>query len=119
MAKRLYVGNLSYSVESEHLQEMFEEFGAVRSAQVLMDRETGRSRGFGFVEMENDADAEAAIAALDGQDNQGRRLTVNEAKPRAESGGGGRGGYGGGGGGYGGGYGGGGYGGGGGGRGGY
>ncbi len=105
MAKRLYVGNLSYSFESEQLQEMFEEFGAVRSAQVLMDRETGRSRGFGFVEMDSDADAEAAISALDGQDHQGRRLTVNEAKPRSEGGGGGGGGrgYSGGGGGYGGG----------------
>jgi RNA recognition motif-containing protein len=98
---------------------MFEQFGPVRSAQVLSDRETGRSRGFGFVEMDNDADAEEAIAQLDGQDSGGRRLTVNEAKPRTpgEGGGGGgrggrggygggrdRGGYGGGGGGYGGGY---------------
>jgi RNA recognition motif-containing protein len=105
MAKRLYVGNLSYSVTSEDLQEMFERFGAVLSAQVLSDRETGRSRGFGFVEMENDQEAEAAIENLDGTEQQGRRLTVNEAKPRTPGGGGGggRGGYGGAGGGYGGG----------------
>jgi len=102
MAKRLYVGNLSYSVTSDQLQELFEQYGTVRSAQVLSDRETGRSRGFGFVEMDNDADADAAISSLDGQDFDGRRLTVNEAKPRTEGGGGGRGGYGGGGGGRGG-----------------
>jgi RNA recognition motif-containing protein len=112
MAKRLYVGNLAYSVNSDQLQEMFEQYGQVRSAQVLSDRETGRSRGFGFVEMENDADADEAIAQLDGRDLGGRRLTVNEAKPRTPGGGGG--GYGGGG--YSGGYGGGGGGGGGGGR---
>jgi RNA recognition motif-containing protein len=106
MAKRLYVGNLGYSVTSEELQELFEQYGQVRSAQVLSDRETGRSRGFGFVEMENDEDADAAIQQLDGNDHQGRRLTVNEARPRTPGGGGGgggRGGYGGGGGGYGGG----------------
>ncbi len=102
MAKRLYVGNLAYGVTSEDLQEMFEQYGQVRSAQVLSDRETGRSRGFGFVEMDEDADAEAAIENLDGTENGGRRLTVNEAKPRTPGGGGG-GGYGGGGGGYGGG----------------
>jgi len=67
MAKRLYVGNLSYSVTSEDVQELFEQYGPVRSAQVLIDRETGRSRGFGFVEMDGDADAEAAIEALDGK----------------------------------------------------
>ena len=100
MAKRLYVGNLAYTVTSEDLQEMFEQYGQVRSAQVLSDRETGRSRGFGFVEMDDDAEAEAAIESLDGQDSQGRRLTVNEAKPRTPGGGGGGGrGYGGGGGG--------------------
>src|SRR3954451_5169554 len=103
MAKRLYVGNLGYSVTSEELQELFEQYGAVSSAQVLNDRETGRSRGFGFVEMDNDAEAEAAIESLDGNDHQGRRLTVNEARPRTPGGGGGgggagRGGYGGGGG---------------------
>jgi RNA recognition motif-containing protein len=99
MAKRLYVGNLAYGVSSEDLQELFEQYGQVRSAQVLIDRETGRSRGFGFIEMDNDADAEAAIEALDGNDHDGRRLTVNEAKPRTPGGGGGGGGYGGGGGG--------------------
>jgi RNA recognition motif-containing protein len=105
MAKRLYVGNLKYTVSSAQLQEMFEQFGAVSSAQVLSDRETGRSRGFGFVEMVNDAEAEAAIESLDGQDHDGRRLTVNEARPRTPGGGGGgggggAGGYRGGGGGY-------------------
>src|SRR3954468_16267766 len=105
MAKRLYVGNLSYSVTSEDLQELFEQYGVVRSAQVLSDRETGRSRGFGFVEMDDDAEAETAIEQLDGSEHGGRRLNVNEAKPRTPGGGGGggRGGYGGGGGGYGGG----------------
>jgi RNA recognition motif-containing protein len=89
MAKRLYVGNLGYSVTSQDLQELFEQYGQVRSAQVLSDRETGRSRGFGFVEMENDADADAAIEHLDGNDHQGRRLTVNEARPRTPGDGGG------------------------------
>ncbi len=89
MAKRLYVGNLRYTVTSEMLQEMFEPFGAVSSAQVLSDRETGRSRGFGFVEMPNDDEAQAAIESLDGQDHEGRRLTVNEARPRTPGGGGG------------------------------
>jgi RNA recognition motif-containing protein len=104
MAKRLYVGNLGYSVTSEELQELFEQYGRVISAQVLSDRETGRSRGFGFVEMENDLDADAAIQNLDGNDHQGRRLTVNAARPRTPGGGGGGpgggrgGGYGGGGG---------------------
>ena len=100
MAKRLYVGNLAYSATSEEIQELFEPFGPVRSAQVLIDRETGRSRGFGFVEMDEDADADAAIESLDGNDHGGRRLTVNEAKPRTpgggDFGGGGRGNYGGG-----------------------
>lgn len=114
MAKRLYVGNLGYSVTSEDLQELFEQHGRVKSAQVLSDRETGRSRGFGFVEMDDDDEADGAIQNLDGNDHQGRRLTVNEARPRTPGGGGGgggRGGYGGGGGGSreGGGYGGGGY----------
>ncbi|MDX2039533.1 MAG: RNA-binding protein [Isosphaeraceae bacterium] len=103
MAKRLYVGNLPYSATSENLQELFEQFGQVRSAQVLSDRETGRSRGFGFVEMDNDDEADAAIEQLDGNDFDGRRLTVNEAKPRTPGGGGGGGYGGGGGGGYGGG----------------
>jgi RNA recognition motif-containing protein len=102
MAKRLYVGNLKYTVTSEQLQEIFEQFGAVSSAQVLSDRETGRSRGFGFVEMPNDDEAQSAIDTLDGQDHDGRRLTVNEARPRTPGGGGGGGGgyRGGGGGGY-------------------
>ena len=98
MAKRLYVGNLKYTVTSAQLQELFEQYGAVNTAQVLSDRETGRSRGFGFVEMDTDNEALAAIESLDGQDYDGRRLTVNEARPRNEAGGGGgnRGGYGGG-----------------------
>jgi len=103
MAKRLYVGNLGYTVGSEELQELFGQYGQVKSAQVLNDRETGRSRGFGFVEMDDDTEADAAVQALDGNDYEGRRLNVNEAKPRtpggAGGGGGGRGGYGGGGGG--------------------
>ena len=100
MAKRLYVGNLKYTVTSEQLHELFEQFGTVSSAQVLSDRDTGRSRGFGFVEMANDDEAQAAIEALDGRDHDGRRLTVNEAKPRTSGGGGGGGYRGGGGGGY-------------------
>jgi RNA recognition motif-containing protein len=103
MAKRLYVGNLKYTVTSAELQELFEQYGTVSSAQVLSDRETGRSRGFGFVEMDNDDEALAAIESLDGQDHDGRRLTVNEARPRTPGGGGGGGGggyRGGGGGGY-------------------
>jgi RNA recognition motif-containing protein len=95
MAKRLYVGNLPYSVTSDDLQQTFEEYGIVTSAEVLSDRETGRSRGFGFVEMANDAEADAAIEALDGNDLDGRRLTVNEARPRTPGGGGPRGGGGG------------------------
>lgn len=87
MSKRLYVGNLAFPVTSDDLQNLFERHGAVRSAQVMTDRETNRSRGFGFVEMEAEADAEAAIAALDGQEHMGRRLNVYEAKPRAEGGG--------------------------------
>jgi len=100
MAKKLYVGNLSYGTTDSDLQGMFEEFGSVQSAQVIMDRESGRSKGFGFVEMRNDQEAQAAINALNGKDVDGRALTVNEAKPREDrggrSGGGGRGGYGGG-----------------------
>jgi hypothetical protein len=100
MAKRLYVGNLKYTVTTEILKGLFEQYGVVSSAQVLSDRETGRSRGFGFVEMPNDDEAEAAIQALDGQDHDGRQLIVNEARPRTAGGGGGEGGYRGGGGGY-------------------
>jgi len=107
MGKKLYVGNLNYAVTDQDLLKMFEPHGSVESAQVIMDRDTGRSKGFGFVEMGSDQEAQAAIAALNGQDNGGRALTVNEAKPRTEGGGrggpgGGRGGYGGGRGGYGG-----------------
>ncbi len=104
MGKKLYVGNLSFAIGDAELDEMFAQFGEVRSAQVVTDRETGRSRGFGFVEMASEADAKAAIDALHDQEHNGRRLTVNEAKPREDRGGGGGGGYRGGGGGGGGGY---------------
>ena len=96
MAKKLYVGNLSYDTSDSDLQRLFEEFGTVESAQVISDRETGRSKGFGFVEMGSDQEAQAAISALNGKEVGGRALTVNEARPREERGGGGRGGYGGG-----------------------
>lgn len=107
MGKKLYVGNLSYDVSSSDLEQMFAQHGTVQSAQIINDRETGRSKGFGFVEMANDNEAQAAIAALNGQQHGGRALTVNEARPREErgggfgggGGGGGRGGFGGGGGG--------------------
>src|SRR5438105_15812511 len=101
MGKKLYVGNLTYGVTDSTLQQMFEPHGTVQSAQVIMDRDTGRSKGFGFVEMGSDQEAQAAIAALSGKQVGGRNLTVNEAKPREDrgGGGGGRGGYGGGGGG--------------------
>lgn len=102
MGKKLYVGNLSYGVTDADLTTMFGAHGAVRSAQVIIDRDTGRSKGFGFVEMDNDQEAQAAIAALNGKESDGRALTVNEARPRAEGGRGrpsGGGGYGGGGGG--------------------
>jgi RNA recognition motif-containing protein len=95
MGKKLYVGNLAYGVSSSDLQQMFEEFGTVQSAQVIIDRDTGRSKGFGFVEMGSDAEAQAAIDALNGQNVDGRNLTVNEARPREDRVGG-RGGYGGG-----------------------
>jgi len=98
MGKKLYVGNLSYSVDSDKLGEIFAEFGTVESANVIVDRETGRSKGFGFVEYSDDQEAQAAIAELDGQDFDGRALKVNEAKPmtpRTGGGGGGRGGRGG------------------------
>jgi RNA recognition motif-containing protein len=102
MGKKLYVGNLGYSVTDGDLAKMFEAHGTVESAQVIIDRDTGRSKGFGFVEMKTDQEAQAAIAALNGQDAGGRALTVNEARLRTEGvrggggGGGGRGGYGGG-----------------------
>src|SRR5437762_10407256 len=84
MGKKLYVGNLSYEVDSSALESLFTPHGSVQSAQIINDRDTGRSKGFGFVEMSNDGEAQAAIAALNGQDNGGRALTVNEAKPREE-----------------------------------
>ena len=96
MGRKLYVGNLSYEVTDSQLEQMCAEFGTVESAQVIMDRDTGRSKGFGFVEMKTDQEAQAVIAALNGQQSGGRSLTVNEAKPREERGGGGRGGPGGG-----------------------
>jgi RNA recognition motif-containing protein len=113
MAKNIYVGNLVWGCTSDDLYALFQEHGAVKRAQVIMDKETGRSRGFGFVEMDDDSAAQKAIDALNGFDFQGRALTVNEARPREERPRTGGGGYGGGGGGYGGGgggYGGGGYG---------
>ena len=109
MSKKLYVGNLSFRTTSSDLDQLFSQYGSVISAQVLEDRETQRSRGFGFVEMESDEQALSAIESLHDREFQGRRLTVNEAKPREPrpggggfgggGGGGGRGGYGGGGGG--------------------
>jgi RNA recognition motif-containing protein len=105
MGNKLYVGNLAYSVRDESLQSAFSQFGTVTSAKVMMDRETGRSKGFGFVEMGNDAEAQAAINGMNGQPLEGRPVVVNEARPREDrpggfgGGGGGRGGYGGGGGG--------------------
>ncbi len=111
MGNKLYVGNLAYGLRDDDLQQAFAQFGTVTSAKVMMDRETGRSKGFGFVEMGSDAEAQAAINGMNGQALEGRALVVNEARPREErpggfGGGGGRsggGGYGGGGGGYGGG----------------
>jgi cold-inducible RNA-binding protein len=116
MGKKLYVGNLSYTVDSSELEQLFGAHGTVVSAQIISDRDTGRSKGFGFVEMGTDEEAQAAIAGLNGKEHQGRALTVNEARPREDrpggggggrgfggGGGGARGGYGGGGGGRGGG----------------
>ena len=103
MSKKLYVGNLSFDTSSSQLQDMFSQYGEVRSAEVIADRDTGRSKGFGFVEMASDDDAEKAISGMNGQMMNGRSLTVNEAKPREARPrtGGGYGGGGGGGGGYG------------------
>src|SRR5436853_4777695 len=98
MGKKLYVGNLAYDVTDSVLETMFAAHGTVQSAQVIMDRDTGKSKGFGFVEMGSDQEAQAAIKALNGQQSGGRTLTVNEAKPREGGGGGGRSGGGGGGG---------------------
>ena len=95
MGKKLYVGNLTYGMTDTDLQNLFGPFGTVESAQIIMDRDTGRSKGFGFVEMGSSAEATAAINALNQQDVNGRKLTVNEAKPREDRGGG-RGGSGGG-----------------------
>ena len=100
MGNKLYVGNLSYGVSNADLEQVFSAHGAVRSALVVMDRETGRSKGFGFVEMGSDQEAQTAINALHGKEISGRTLTVNEARPKEEGGGrrdGGRGGFGGGG----------------------
>ena len=106
MGSKLYVGNLSYNATGSDLEQLFSQHGQVQSAEVIADRDTGRSKGFGFVQMGSDAEAQAAIAALNGQEHDGRQLTVNEAKPREDrprggggGGRGGRGGYGGGGGG--------------------
>ncbi len=101
MGKKLYVGNLPYGVTDSDLEQMFAPHGTVQSAQVIMDRDTGRSKGFGFVEMGTEAEASAAITALHGVEKEGRALTVNEARPKTDSGGrggggGGRGGSGGG-----------------------
>jgi RNA recognition motif-containing protein len=91
MGKKIYVGNLAYGVSSSDLQQMFEEFDTVQSAQVIMDRDTGRSKGLGFVEMGSDYEAQKGIDGLNGKNVDGRNLTVNEARPRED-----RGGYGGG-----------------------
>ncbi|HSR51318.1 MAG TPA: RNA-binding protein [Acidobacteriota bacterium] len=91
MSKRIYVGNLPYSTNEAELRELFEQHGAVDDVSLIYDRDTGRARGFGFVEME-DGDADDAIDALNGSELGGRRLTVNEARPRGGGGGGGRGG---------------------------
>jgi RNA recognition motif-containing protein len=103
VAMKLYVGNLPYGMSDSDLQNLFEQYGTVQSAQIIMDRDTGRSKGFGFVEMSTSQEGQAAIQALHDQEVNGRKLTVNEARPREERSGGGRGGYGGGGGGGGGG----------------
>jgi RNA recognition motif-containing protein len=98
MGRKLYVGNLAYGVKDSDLQDLFSAHGTVDTAQVIMDRDTGRSKGFGFVEMSSDQEARAAISALNGKEVDGRNLTVNEARPKEEGGGRGGGGYGGGGG---------------------
>ena len=104
MGNKLYVGNLAYSVRDEELQQAFSQFGSVTSAKVMMDRDTGRSKGFGFVEMGSDSEAQSAIEGMNGQPLSGRAIVVNEARPREERPGGFRGPYGGGGGGGGGGF---------------
>ena len=92
MGSKLYVGNLSYNVTNSDLEQLCAPHGTVQSAEVIQDRDTGRSKGFGFVQMGSDGEAQAAITALDGQDHDGRNLTVNEAKPRENRSGGGSGG---------------------------
>ena len=87
MAKNLYCGNLSFNVSSSDLEQLFSQFGSVASAQVIADRDTGRSKGFGFVEMSNDAEAQTAINELNDSDYGGRPLKVNEARPREDRGG--------------------------------
>lgn len=87
MATKLYVGNLTYGVTNTDLENMFAPHGSVQSAQVIMDRDTGRSKGFGFVEMSTSAEAQAAISTLHGKEVDGRQLTVNEARPREDRGG--------------------------------
>jgi cold-inducible RNA-binding protein len=94
MGKKLYVGNLSYSVNDNSLQQAFSEFGSVQSAKVMTDRDSGRSKGFGFVEMSSDAEAQAAISGMNGQNFDGRDAVVNEARPIEPRTGGGGGGYG-------------------------
>lgn len=95
MGKKLYVGNLSYSLDDQYLVDLFSEFGTVESARIVTDRDSGRSKGFGFVEMSSDEEAQAAITKLNGTDQQGRAMNVSEAKPMAPREGG-RGGFGGG-----------------------
>jgi RNA recognition motif-containing protein len=95
MGKKLYVGNLGYGVANSDLEQLFSAYGSVQSAEVIKDRGTGQSKGFGFVEMGTDAEAQAAIAALDGKEMNGRALKVNEARPKESGGGGGYGGGGG------------------------
>jgi RNA recognition motif-containing protein len=92
VGKKLYVGNLSYSVDNAQLEELFSKYGSVRSAEVIQDRDTGRSKGFGFVEMSDDNAAREAIEGLNGREQYGRSLTVNEARPKESRGGGGYGG---------------------------
>jgi cold-inducible RNA-binding protein len=96
MGKKLYVGNLSYSVNDSSLQQHFAEFGSIQSAKVMTDRDSGRSKGFGFVEMSSDAEAQAAISGMNGKSVDGRDMVVNEARPMEPRTGGGGGGYGGG-----------------------
>jgi cold-inducible RNA-binding protein len=96
MGNKLYIGNLSYNVSSSDLEKLFSQFGTVLSAEVIADRMTGQSKGFAFIEMGSPDEAQAAITGLNGKEHDGRTLTVNEAKPREDQGGRGRGGYGGG-----------------------